>query len=107
MQTVKWLSYDFGVYDDKTTWNNVAGIYIFCKIVKINQQEFWKALYIGQADSFEKRLRLTSHEQWIPAVRLGATHIHAMAVPLQANRDLIEKQLIQTFDPPLNVQLKR
>ena len=101
MNKVNWLSYQFSVYSANTTWNDVAGIYIF---TGINAAGRWKAHYIGQAKSFKNRL--PSHESWSAAVRLGATHVHAMAVPLAANRDTIEEALIAAFQPPLNVQLK-
>lgn len=98
---VRWLSYQFTVYTANTSWYDVGGIYIFCGLSPQNQ---WVALYIGQADSF--RNRIPSHEQWTPAVRLGATHIHALVVPQAAMRDAIEHQLIQACQPRLNVQLK-
>ena len=50
--------------------------------------------------------RLPTHEKWSAAVRLGATHVHAIVVPLATTRDLIERQLIQAFQPLLNRQLK-
>jgi len=99
--TVKWSSYEFTVYTPNTTWNDVAGVYIFSGV---NAQNHWVALYVGQTDSF--RTRVPSHEQWSPAVRLGATHIHAKAVPHAAMRDAIESQLIQTYQPRLNTQLR-
>ena len=99
--TVKWLSYEFTVYTPNTTWNDVAGVYIFCGV---NAQNQWVALYVGQADSF--RNRIPSHEQWIPAVRLGATHVHAQVVPQATTRDAVERELIQVYQPRLNTQLK-
>ena len=96
-----WSGYGFTVYPMNTNWYEVGGIYIFCGINPYNQ---WVALYIGQADSFHKRI--PSHEQWNPAARLGATHIHAMVVPLAANRDKIEAELIRVYQPALNIQLK-
>ena len=99
---VKWLAYGFTVYDPRnTTWNDVGGIYIFAGITNLYQ---WRAFYIGQAKSF--RDRLPNHENWNSAVRLGATHVHVMVVPQAASRDLIEAQLIEAYQPTLNVQLK-
>jgi excinuclease UvrABC nuclease subunit len=97
--TVRWLSYDFTVYAPTKSWNDVAGVYIFTGVNNLNQ---WVALYVGQTDSF--RNRIPSHEQWNPAVRLGATHIHAMVVPLAATRDIVERELIQAYQPRLNAQ---
>jgi hypothetical protein len=39
-------------------------------------------------------------------MRLGATHVHALVVSQAAKRDEIERQLIATYQPPLNTQLK-
>ena len=100
--SVQWLSYNFMVYNPlMTTWNDVAGVYVFTGLDRIGR---WIALYIGQADSL--RTRLSRHEQWSPAVRLGATHVHAMVVPLKADRDRIEQELIQAYQPTLNLQLR-
>ena len=99
--TVRWLTYDFTVYTPDTSWNDEAGVYMF---TCLDYQGRWVPLYIGQADSF--RNRIPSHEQWNQAVRLGATHIHAMVVPLAANRDRVERELIQAYQPRLNVELK-
>lgn len=99
--TAKWLTYDFGVYAPSTTWNDVAGVYIFSGV---NAQNRWVALYIGQADSF--RDRFSSHEQWGPAVQHGATHVHARVIPDAGTRDAVERELIQACQPRLNTQLK-
>lgn len=99
--TVNWAGYQFNVYNHGTDWNDVGGIYIFCGI---NPQNLWVALYIGQADSF--RNRIPSHEQWTPAVRLGAIHVHAMVEQQSASRDVIERYLIGRCQPRLNVQYK-
>jgi hypothetical protein len=97
-----WLTHEFTVYPyASTTWNNVAGIYIFSGV---NRQNQWVPLYIGQCDSFQNRI--PSHEKWDKAQALGATHVHARAVSIQADRDSIEKELIQAFQPQLNSQLK-
>lgn len=99
--TVLWSSYEFTVYPHGTEWHNVAGIYIFAGL---NQRNQWVPLYIGQCDSFQNRI--PSHEQWNKAQSLGATRVHAMVVLKQTNRDAIESELIQTFQPPLNIQLQ-
>ena len=100
--TATWRGYAFTIYPyDTTGWNNVAGIYIFAGI---NRQDYWVPLYVGQCGSFQDRI--PSHEKWDRAQSLGATHVHAMVVSKQADRDLIEKDLIQSYQPPLNDQLK-
>lgn len=99
---VTWLNYQFEVYEPRrTTWNDSSGIYIF---TGIGPNGRWRAYYIGKATSF--RDRFANHEKWAGAVRLGATHVHAMVVPLAANRDRIEAELIQACQPPLNELLK-
>ena len=99
--TVTWLSYEFTVYPHGSTWNAVGGVYIFAGITPQNQ---WRAYYIGQAESFQERI--LDHERWAEAARLGATHVHARAVPQAATRASIEAELIQRFQPPLNSQLR-
>jgi excinuclease UvrABC nuclease subunit len=95
-------SLDFTVYEvPGTNWNDVAGLYIFA--VNTSQNN-WRALYVGQADSFKDRL--SSHERWREAQLLGAKHIHALPIQLEANRDIFEELLIQNLQPQLNVQLR-
>lgn len=100
--TASWLSYTFTVYPHVgTTWNNVAGIYIF---VGINRQNQWEPYYVGQCDSFQNRM--PSHERWDEAQALGARHVHALAVSKQEERDAVEKALIRAYQPPLNTLLR-
>ena len=82
--------------------NPVPGVYIFCFVDP--QRNVWKPVYVGQADSI--RDRLANHDRWDEARRLGATHIHAKAVSHEGSRLLIERELIQRFQPELNVQHK-
>lgn len=99
MNTVTWLGYEFNVYSRfNTTWNNVAGIYIFTAIVGPQ----WEAFYVGQCDSFLNRFQ--SHERWDQALLLGATHVHARVVPLQDGRDTLEAALIRACQPPMNTR---
>jgi hypothetical protein len=98
---VKWLNHEFIIYPPGTQWNNVAGIYIFAGL---NPQNQWAPYYIGQCDSFQNRI--PSHALWGRAQSLGATHVHAKVVPQALDRDLIEKELVQAFQPPLNTQLR-
>lgn len=93
---------DCVIYDPHgTTWNRVAGLYIFTYRLNATQ---WHALYVGQTDDFSSRL--LSHERWYEANQLGATHIHAAVVPMAANRDKLEKMLIQHLQPSMNVQAR-
>lgn len=88
----------FDVFDRNMGWNDVPGLYIFSYATANG----WYALYVGQAESFSARL--PNHERLAEAVRNGATHIHAMVVRQQTMRDQWEHMLIQTLQPPLNVQ---
>jgi len=94
------IEFDIFSYDT-TQWNSVSGIYMFCAL---NQQNQWEPLYIGQTDSFLSRL--PNHEKWVASVSLGAQAVLATVIPTQASRDLIERQLIQHFQPLLNKQLR-
>jgi excinuclease UvrABC nuclease subunit len=100
--TVNWLSWEFEYWRPEVSWADKPGVYIFAGL---NQRNQWVSRYIGQALSFRDR-PLSNHEMWAAAARLGATHIHARVVPRQAERDEIEKRLIQYYQPTLNTQLK-
>jgi hypothetical protein len=43
-----------------------------------------------------------THERWDQALLLGATHVHARAVPLQDARETLEAALIRACQPPMN-----
>ena len=101
--TAKWLSHEFTVYkhNEQNQLNNRSGIYIFAGL---NPQDKWTPYYIGQCDSFENRI--PSHEKWDMAQSFGATHVHVIVVPLVKLRDSIEQELIQGYQPVLNVHLR-
>lgn len=96
-----WLNYEFTVFDPGTAlWSDVAGLYIFAG--HNLTRDAWLAKYIGQTSSFANRL--PGHEQWLPAVGLGATHVHLRVEPVAATRLRIERELITYYRPPLNQQ---
>ena len=99
-QTWTWNGHSFTIYPPNSTWNQVAGIYIFAG----QGQWGWNAVYVGQTDSFA--VRLSCHERWAEAQRLGATHVHAMTVQQQWQRDAIEQQLVRLDQPPLNLHYR-
>ena len=101
MPTCNWNGYNFEIYPPNTQWNDVGGVYVFAGQAPNGR---WNAYYIGKCDSF--RNRLPNHERWNEAVRLGATHIHAMTVSQEATRQAIEEALIQWAQPTLNTQKK-
>jgi hypothetical protein len=64
-------------------------------------------LYVGETHNFRERFPGgRKHERWEEAQNLGATHVLAAVIPQEATRQAIEQDLIQTFQPPLNVQKK-
>jgi excinuclease UvrABC nuclease subunit len=99
--TAVWSGYKFNVHEADTEFFNIGGVYIFAGITP---QNIWLPLYIGQASSLAKRL--SGHERWASATMHGAKYIHALAVPNESERFLIEKKLIQLYQPKLNSQLK-
>ena len=88
----------FEAHDANGPWNSVPGLYIFARPSGAN----WSAVYVGQADDLSTRL--PNHNRLDEAVRAGATQIHAMVEHLQAERDRLERLLIQHLQPPLNAQ---
>ena len=63
-------------------------------------------IYVGETDNF--RARLPSHERWKEAKKAGATHVMAHITPAgEAARKAEEKDLIQKWSPPLNVQHRK
>jgi hypothetical protein len=78
----------------------VAGNYAFVKQLANGN---YTPLYFGVADDL--RARLPSHERMAEAVRLGATHVMAHSTPSGEQARLAEERdLIQYWNPPLNVQ---
>ena len=81
-----------------SNWTDVGGNYIFAR----QQSNGWYLLYVGQCDSFRKRM--PTHERWAEAVRLGATHVLAHVNQNDSLRLLEERDLIRRYAPELNVQ---
>lgn len=95
-QQVSWGGYHFEVCRQNGLWRTAAGLYIFSGFT----YGAWRALYIGQTDDFSTRI--PEHERWGEAVRLGATHVHARLESNALQRLAIERQLIRSYQPPLN-----
>jgi excinuclease UvrABC nuclease subunit len=77
-----------------------AGVYIFTA----KSPQGWIPLYVGQAENFH--IRFQKHDQYVPALMRGMSHIHYAFYPRQEDRDVVEKELIQCLQPPLNQKLK-
>jgi hypothetical protein len=102
MYHVLWRNFRFDVYDFDAPWKDVSGVYVFSKF---NYQiRLWEVLYVGETGSFRSRIS-PAHQQWQPALQMGATSVIAMTAPA-ALRMAVERALIAEFDPPLNKQLR-
>ena len=106
MQTCDWplgngTSFRFEIYNRNDGWHQIAGLYIFCYATSNGN---WTALYIGQTNDFSTRL--PNHERLPEAIRLGATHIHAVVVPSQKDRNDLEQKLIYHIQPRMNELLR-
>src|SRR2546430_7955264 len=84
--TVNWGGHAFYVLSMEADWNDEPGVYIFAGI---QADALWHAYYVGITESFKARLQ--DHEHWFAACRLGASHVHALVVPLQAERQRSEE----------------
>lgn len=83
--TVAWrgasgATYTLYLHPIGTTYQAVAGVYIFCKLA---QNGNWDPVYIGEAGDLNERLHtnLYLHHKWPCISRNGATHICSVAVP--------------------------
>ena len=88
--------YTFEVYPKDTTFNDVAGVYLF---TKRDSNKTHDILYIGETESFRDRPLGWGHEKWGSAIRMGLTHICVLQT---SNRESIERKLIAAYNPPLN-----
>ena len=98
--TALWLGAEFLVYPiHGTTWHEVPGVYIFAG------QRFpggaWHAVYVGQTVSFANRL--ADHPRTAEALQVGAVAIHARVIPTETERTSLERQLIEAYQPELNL----
>ncbi len=79
------------------------GNYVFAKRLPNGN---WAPIYFGKAENLSARL--SQHEQWEPAKRQGATHVFAhTSTGTEQSRLAEERDLIQRWNPPLNVHHKR
>jgi hypothetical protein len=80
--------------------NSQPGLYMFVRWAN----QVWEPLYIGIADDL--LTRLTGHERWAEAVKLGATHLVAQGLAAPAARQKAEQDLIGYWNPPLNTHYR-
>lgn len=66
-QLFTFQEYDF----HKTSWyHGVSGVYIFARYSNLSNA--WNCIYIGETDSFGRRMYQHKHAKWPEAVELGA-----------------------------------
>ena len=100
---VEWLGYEFTVYAGNANWNEVGGLYVFVRhLVDDQGTPQWYALYVGQTRNFADRI--PTHEKWLEAVRMGANQIHARTEENGLKREALEKKLIESYEPTLNLE---
>ena len=105
MPTVTWSGHEFTVCEHGADWSAASGLYIFAgSLTDETGIDRWKAFYVGQCQSFADRI--PTHEKWLEALLLGATHVHALAMEQPEVRTVLERTLIEICQPPLNVQLR-
>jgi hypothetical protein len=78
---------------------NEAGNYAFVRQLPNGN---FTPLYFGLADSLQGRI--PNHERWNDVIRAGVTHVMSHTTPSGATvREAEERDLIQQWNPPLNV----
>lgn len=97
--------YEVGEIGD-VHWPEESGLYVFCRLRSggLVGRRWDPPLYVGQSQNFATYL--PTHRKWREAARRGSTHIHVMSVEQKEDRDRIERELIEAYQPPLNVLLK-
>ncbi len=106
--TINWpgesgAKYRYWFVDIEATIQAVSGNYMFVKKVSATG---WVPVYIGESENLADRL--PNHDRWNDAKRAGATHVMAHTTPTgESARMKEEKDLIQRWSPPLNVQHRK
>jgi hypothetical protein len=97
--------YSAELYPIGTTFHRIPGIYIFCQIASLTT---WRAVYVGQTDDLDRRLReeLAHHHRWQSIRAAGATHVGVIRVSGSLDDRLrIETDLRRGLNPPCNRQI--
>ena len=96
--------YQFETVPIGTAFNEVPGVYIFCKPASNGN---WDAVYVGETDNFNERLNtaLKSHQSWPSCARVGATHLSVLIIDGgKLARCALETELRHSLNPPCNRQ---
>ena len=94
----------FTCHAPQTEWNAVGGCYAFAAHNSGGiGASVTRILYIGQTDSFQRRMREHRDDQWAAAGRIGGNMILALVALSEAARLAIEQDLIRAYQPRLNI----
>lgn len=86
-----------------TAIQSVAGNYAFVKQLPTG---LFVPIYFGIAEDLSDRIAY--HDRWTDALRAGLTHVMGHTTPAGAlAREAEERDLIQRWNPALNVQHRR
>ena len=95
------ISYEFEVYPIGTQFNAVSGVYIYTKRSNDPQRGIVHTLlYIGETDSFKRRLNEDNYTGKQCALNNGADCICVRQEG--SNRDDVEQDLIDKYTTPCN-----
>ncbi|NOV28209.1 GIY-YIG nuclease family protein [Methylomonas sp. ZR1] len=95
-------SFIFNAYDFyNTAWYyDVSGVYIFAKYDRLSNS--WQCIYIGETDSFGRRMPEHRQDKWPEALSWGAHAVLAAVIPREWDRMVLEKELINSYPTVLN-----
>lgn len=97
--------YDFAVYSLDTCFNNIGAVYAFIKqTVDYNRTPQPTVYYIGITGSLHERLN--GHDKLDDCVNHGANSVCVLPNSSNISRALIERDLIASYKPAFNDQLK-
>lgn len=94
--------YDFAMRDLPTAANDCCGVYIFGRRYPDGS---FKVLYIGRAVRMAMRVT-DNHEKVGPAINMGMTTLGQLSCANDAVADVVERDLIANYNPPLNINLR-
>lgn len=98
-------TYLFTCYSPQTNWNTVAGCYAFAaRTSNPSGVSVTRILYIGQTESFQRRMAEHQDDKWAAVARHGANLVLAASVPNEDARLAMEQDLIRHYQPHLNDQ---
>jgi hypothetical protein len=93
--------YSYCPYDRFGDWLDLPANYEFARF-NVGTRD-WTIFYIGEAANI--RDRMLGHERWLEAFNFGATHVLAhVSSSDEAVRRAEERDLIQIYNPVLNIQ---